>query len=237
MNSLLSEQLEKFNTAIQPFSCHGNKSKQEICRKQEFKSIQYWQQVLLISIKMSRLMTKPTKWHVRPAKIQISLGIRRVWSVFPVGMKKAWVLSYPLNVERRLWSDWADALADLSLRWMYSHFVGFVTRRLKWCMACLNKVVVEIVVKSSVIIKTTWHCISIKHLQKANLIYFWHTVKHILTFYIFRNIFGLVQLHCPRDIHRTRQVVKIVFWRTFQEISSHANFGHLVFDTNIVKLL
>ena len=25
---------------------------------------------------MSRIVTKPTKWHVRPAKIQISLGIR-----------------------------------------------------------------------------------------------------------------------------------------------------------------
>ena len=29
---------------------------------------------------MSRLMTKPTKLHVRPAKTQISLGIRPVWS-------------------------------------------------------------------------------------------------------------------------------------------------------------
>ena len=29
---------------------------------------------------MSRLMTKPTKWHVRPATTQISLGIRLVWS-------------------------------------------------------------------------------------------------------------------------------------------------------------
>ena len=27
-----------------------------------------------------RLMTKPTKWHVRPAKTQISLGICPVWS-------------------------------------------------------------------------------------------------------------------------------------------------------------
>ena len=27
---------------------------------------------------VSRLMTKPTKWHVRPAKTQISLGIRPV---------------------------------------------------------------------------------------------------------------------------------------------------------------
>ena len=32
------------------------------------------------SNKMSRLMTKPTKWHVRPAKTQVSLGIRPVWS-------------------------------------------------------------------------------------------------------------------------------------------------------------
>ena len=29
---------------------------------------------------MSHLMTKPTKWHVCPAKTQISLGIRPVWS-------------------------------------------------------------------------------------------------------------------------------------------------------------
>ena len=29
---------------------------------------------------MSRLITKLTKWHVRPAKTQISLGIRPVWS-------------------------------------------------------------------------------------------------------------------------------------------------------------
>ena len=33
---------------------------------------------------LSRLTTKPTKWHVRPAKTQISLGIRPVWSVFAV---------------------------------------------------------------------------------------------------------------------------------------------------------
>ena len=32
----------------------------------------------LLSKHMSRLMTKSTKWHVRPAKPQISLGIRPV---------------------------------------------------------------------------------------------------------------------------------------------------------------
>ena len=29
---------------------------------------------------MSHLMTKPAKWHMRPARTQISLGIRPVWS-------------------------------------------------------------------------------------------------------------------------------------------------------------
>ena len=74
---------------------------------------------------------------VRPGKTQISLGVRTVWSEsaqadlsLPVRMKKGWVLSYPLSAQRRLWSDWADAQADLSLRWVLSHFVGFVMSRL-----------------------------------------------------------------------------------------------------------
>ena len=52
--------------------------------------------------------------------------------VFAVHMKKAWVLSYPLSAQRRLWSDWADAQADLSLCWAHSHFVGFVLRWLNY---------------------------------------------------------------------------------------------------------
>ena len=87
--------------------------------------------------KLSCLMTKSTKWHVRPAKTQISLGIRPIWSewsawhppslirVFAVRMKKAWVLSYPLSVQRKLWSDWADAQTDLSLRWAHKPFCWF----------------------------------------------------------------------------------------------------------------
>ena len=84
----------------------------------------------LSKLKMSRLITKPAKWHVRPAKTQISLGIRPVWSeasaqsdqrhpprlirVFAVRMKKAWVLSYPLSAQRRLLSDFTDVHDDLS---------------------------------------------------------------------------------------------------------------------------
>ena len=51
--------------------------------------------------------------------------------VFAVRMKKGWILSYPLIAQRRLRSDWADAQADLSLRWAHGHFVGFVMSRLK----------------------------------------------------------------------------------------------------------
>ena len=36
----------------------------------------------------------------------------------------------PIERTARLWSDWADAQADLSLRWAHSHFVGLVMSRL-----------------------------------------------------------------------------------------------------------
>ena len=91
------------------------------------------------TVKLSELFEPPhdktNKMTVRPAKTQISLGIRPVWSVFAVRMKKAWVLSYPLSTQRRLWSDWADAQADLSLCWMHSHFIGFVMRRLIYTLS------------------------------------------------------------------------------------------------------
>ena len=45
--------------------------------------------IAYLAINTSRLMSKPTKWHVHPAKTQISLGIHPVWSVFIVRMKKA----------------------------------------------------------------------------------------------------------------------------------------------------
>ena len=44
---------------------------------------------------------------------------------FPVRMKKAWVLSYPLSDKRKLWSDWVDVQADLSLRWVHMPFCWF----------------------------------------------------------------------------------------------------------------
>ena len=45
--------------------------------------------------------------------------------VFTVRMKIASVLSYSLSGQRRLWSDCADAQADLSLRWVHMAFCWF----------------------------------------------------------------------------------------------------------------
>ena len=81
---------------------------------------QYW---LLIEVyeyhknkKWATSWQNQQKWHVCPGKTQISLGIRPVWSVFAVSMKKHWALN--LSAQERLWSDWADAQAYLSLCWV-----------------------------------------------------------------------------------------------------------------------
>ena len=75
--------------------------------------------------------------------------------VFAVRMKKAWVLSYPLCAQRRLWSDWADAQADLSLRWAHCHFVGFDMRRLNFNLAGTLSVLYRQTRLASVFVTTT----------------------------------------------------------------------------------
>ena len=84
---------------------------------------------------LSRNMTKPTKWPVSPAKTQISLGIRPVWS------------ESSLSTWRNLGSlvtHWAHSKdSDQTGRmhrliWVFAgrtyHFVGFVMRRLTFKM-------------------------------------------------------------------------------------------------------
>ena len=66
---------------------------------------------------------------VCPAKTQPGL-IR----VFAVRMKKAWVLSYPLSVQRRLWSDWVNTQADLSPHLAHSHFFWFCHEAAQICL-------------------------------------------------------------------------------------------------------
>ena len=78
---------------------------------------------------LSRLMTKPTKWHMRPAKSQISLGTCPVWSESSLS---AWRKLGSLAtdwVHSKEWSDWADAQAELSLCWDNRSFCWFYHTR------------------------------------------------------------------------------------------------------------
>ena len=74
---------------------------------------------------MSCLMTKPTKWYVHPAKTQISLGIRPVWS--ESSLCAQWIAKEPsfFHADSEDWLDWADAQADLSVRWAHMPFCWF----------------------------------------------------------------------------------------------------------------
>ena len=74
---------------------------------------------------------------VRPAKTQISLGIRPVWAVFAVRMKKPFILGYPLSASED--SDQTGWLPRLF--WVFAgrtgHLVGFVVR---WLINVKNNV-------------------------------------------------------------------------------------------------
>ena len=86
---------------------------------------------------MSRSMTKPIKWHVRPVKTQISLCIRPVWWE---SSPSAWICLGSLAIhstQRRPWSDWAlggSTQSDLSLRWvlrtlcLFCHAAAYIYR-------------------------------------------------------------------------------------------------------------
>ena len=82
---------------------------------------------------MSRLMTKPTKWHVRRAKTQISLGIRPVWSE---SLLSAWRKLGSLATHWAQSEDSDQTGRMPRLIWVFAgrtcHFVGFVMRWLKF---------------------------------------------------------------------------------------------------------
>ena len=77
---------------------------------------------------VSRLMTKPTKWHVRPASCEDSdqpghpPSLIRIFAVRVLGSLGPKLSS---GEQRRRWSDWTDAQADLSLGWAHRSFCWF----------------------------------------------------------------------------------------------------------------
>ena len=78
-------------------------------------------------------MTKPTKWHVRLPKTQISLGIRPVWSEFSLCAK--WAANDPSFLRADI-EDCDQTGRMPRLIWVFAgrtcHFVGFIMRWLIW---------------------------------------------------------------------------------------------------------
>ena len=71
-------------------------------------------------------MTKPTKWHVRPAKTQVSLGIRPVWSVSSsCAQLVAKDLSF-LHADSENWSDWEDESSKTTYHTIFKGGISLV---------------------------------------------------------------------------------------------------------------
>ena len=75
---------------------------------------------------------KTNKMTVRPAKTQISLGIRSVWpeSSLSVWRKLVSLATHWAHSEDSDQPGHPDAQADQSLRWAHTHLIGFVMSRL-----------------------------------------------------------------------------------------------------------
>ena len=83
---------------------------------------------------MSRIVTKQVKWHVRPVKTQIGLGIRQVWS--ESSLCAQWVAKDPSFLQAD--SEDTDQTGRMPrLIWVFAgrtcHFVGCVTMRIIYC--------------------------------------------------------------------------------------------------------
>ena len=80
---------------------------------------------------LSRLMTKPTKWHVRPAKTQISLAIRPVRS--ESSLCAYWIAKGPSFLHADSENPDQTGRMPRLIRIFAGrtcHFVGFVMRRI-----------------------------------------------------------------------------------------------------------
>ena len=108
-----------------------------ICNEKEIEDIYlFWGEY-----QMSHLMTKPTKWKVRPAKTQISLSIRPVWSESSLS---AW---RKLGFLATHWaqSEDSDQTGRMpKLFWVIAgrtcRFVGFIMRWLKYISSNVLKI-------------------------------------------------------------------------------------------------
>ena len=126
----------------------------------------------ILLYRMSCLMTKPTKWHVRPAKTQISLSIRPVWS--ESSLCTQWVVKRPMFLHAD--SEDSDQTGQMPrLIWVFAgytcHFAGFAVRRLEcsWLSNslgnCFTVFTSEVIVWRFLFLKIVVHVLLIRKLH------------------------------------------------------------------------
>ena len=88
---------------------------------------------------LSRRMTKPTKWPLRPAKTQISLGIRPVWSESSLSAWRNIVSSATHWAHCKDWSDWggcpgwSESSLGAQIIWLVLSWGGSFYYCSSWC--------------------------------------------------------------------------------------------------------
>ena len=139
-------------------------------------------------------MTKPTKWHVRPAKTQISLGIRPVWSESSLSAIRK-LGSLATHGAHSKDSDQTGHMPRLN--WIFAgstcHFVGFVMRRL----ICLRKCYVNVYLLSWACEDFQWEITGLSELldqnEKKTIVWYFLEVElsnSIFRFFKTMSIFG-----------------------------------------------
>ena len=152
---------------------------------------------------------------VRPAKTQISLGIHPVWSESSLSAwrKLGSLATHWAHSED--WSDWADAQADLSLRWVHTHFAGFV---MSWISL------------SSIFLQVPWSCRNFHFTCQNN--------QDICTFcksceYFDQNVVTMVQVICSarriQNLPGPPRSVRCTIWLVFRVHLFNLLPGHISF--------
>ena len=86
--------------------------------------------LLLQGDKLSCDMTKPTKWLCVQRRLRSAWAFAQSDQSLSCPHEESLGPQLPTEYKRRLWSDWADTQAYLSLRWAHTHFVGLSCRGL-----------------------------------------------------------------------------------------------------------
>ena len=95
----------------------------------------------------SPLHNKTSKMTCVPSEVSDQPGHSpSLIRIFPVRMKKAWVLSYPLSAQRRLWSDWKMP-------------------RLIWVFAGRKDILLVLLWGGSFVGDRQWFCSTVRFLQ------------------------------------------------------------------------